>query len=402
MGRYLSAPAPCAAAVVAAAIAASFLAAVVVPVTATEAPDPAPVIYDLVERWQLDPDDDDLVMGNIAGAVFDADGRCYLLDTQLAQIHVIDAGGDLVASLGRPGDGPGEFRYPSSLAWWDEQTLAVAHGMAGRLELIDVSGEPAGAVHFSRGGERRPVPVTRAEPFAGGLVVEINSATSDGRTVWVQTDLLLCDRDGTERTVVRSFKHTLDVGRFVLDDRQGVAPWHGWAVLPDGPLVLRGGHEGYALVAIDGAGAESVLAQRPYESLKRSRELIEAMKQELQDAVGANVPGAEVIVADTHPDITGLFAGPDGLLWVRTSRRDVGRPDACLVAADLHASDGRWLGTGELWAAAGTAAGAIFASRGSLILAHRRLDPAGRVVPEWEPCGDCRTVYVCYHATRRD
>lgn len=46
-----------------------------------------------------------------------------------------------------------------------------------------------------------------------------------------------------------------------FSQRRGVAPWHGWAVLPDGPLVLRGG-----------------------------RELIEAMKQELQDAVGANRP----------------------------------------------------------------------------------------------------------------
>ncbi len=364
-------------------------------------PAPAPLVYDLAELWRLDPDDDDLVFGIIAGAVFDPDGRCYLLDTQLAYIYVIDDRGDLVATLGRPGDGPGEFRFPSSLSWWDEQTLAVAHGMAGRLELIDVRGEPAGAVHFSRDGQRRPVPVSRAAPFAGGLVIEVMNTTSDGRTVWMQTDLLLCARDGAERAVLRSFKQTMDVGRYVFDERQDVAPWSGWTVLPDGPLVLRCGHEGYTLAAIDGAGSEATFAQRPYASMKREPALIEAIRQELQAVVGANLADATVIVADTHPDITGLFAGPDGLLWVRTSRRDAGSSGTYLVAADVHARDGSWLHVAEMRTSPAAGTGEVVACSDSRVIARHRIDRAGRVLGAFEPGGDVRLVYVCYRATRR-
>jgi len=153
------------------------------PTTHAAASGPATVIYDLAELWRLDSEGDKLVFGIIAAAVFDADDRTYLLDTQLARIYVLDAGGEHVATIGRPGEGPGEFQYPSSIAWWDRETLAVAHAMAGRLELIDVRGEPAGSVHFSRDGERRPVPVTRAAPLASGLAVEVSNAFSDGKIV---------------------------------------------------------------------------------------------------------------------------------------------------------------------------------------------------------------------------
>lgn len=79
----------------------------------------------------------------VRGAFRLSSGNLAVLNAGSAQVRLFNAAGDLLAAAGRPGDGPGEFRIPSSM-WlghgdgivvWDED-----HGRAtfftGKLEYV--------------------------------------------------------------------------------------------------------------------------------------------------------------------------------------------------------------------------------------------------------------------------
>lgn len=61
---------------------------------------------DAVAGWQ--------VLGTVPAAGFDEAGNLYFLDAP-ARVVVVDPGGNLLGEIGRPGEGPGEFRKPEQL-----------------------------------------------------------------------------------------------------------------------------------------------------------------------------------------------------------------------------------------------------------------------------------------------
>lgn len=59
-----------------------------------------------VAEWQ--------VLGTVRAAGFDESGNLYFLDAP-ARVVVVDSGGNFLREIGRPGEGPGEFRRPEQL-----------------------------------------------------------------------------------------------------------------------------------------------------------------------------------------------------------------------------------------------------------------------------------------------
>ena len=47
----------------------------------------------------------------------DADGNVYLLDGQISEIQVFDPEGELLRTIGRQGEGPGEFQNGADMFW---------------------------------------------------------------------------------------------------------------------------------------------------------------------------------------------------------------------------------------------------------------------------------------------
>lgn len=56
------------------------------------------------------------VFGSLTHIVVDSTGRVFALDTQTGNVRVFDANGHYLATIGRPGGGPGEFIDPAALA----------------------------------------------------------------------------------------------------------------------------------------------------------------------------------------------------------------------------------------------------------------------------------------------
>jgi len=68
----------------------------------------------LEEMWRVGgADDEENFFGLVTWAEAGADGLVYVLDTQLCQVNVYDREGNLVQTLFRQGEGPGEVQRPA-------------------------------------------------------------------------------------------------------------------------------------------------------------------------------------------------------------------------------------------------------------------------------------------------
>lgn len=85
------------------------------------------------------------------GLAFDAVARqLYVADTHAHDIKVFDAEGRLLRTLGRQGDKPGEFNYPTYLALVKGE-LYVADTMNARVQIVDAESGQARLIIGERG-----------------------------------------------------------------------------------------------------------------------------------------------------------------------------------------------------------------------------------------------------------
>ena len=90
----------------------------------------------LEEIFAIDESVDGPLLGTIGDQAFGADGQIYVSDYQSAQVHEYKADGHFVRSLGRQGDGPGEFQIASMLLTRGD-TLYVQDNRLNRLSVFE-------------------------------------------------------------------------------------------------------------------------------------------------------------------------------------------------------------------------------------------------------------------------
>lgn len=79
---------------------------------------------------------------SMAGTVaFDGSGNLFMLDVLAARVVVIGTGGQLVRTIGGPGEGPGEFRSAGDMVVWRDGRVAVADVGHGAYQLFDPAGD---------------------------------------------------------------------------------------------------------------------------------------------------------------------------------------------------------------------------------------------------------------------
>jgi len=70
-----------------------------------------------------------------------ASGRLYVADTMAHDIKVFDAGGAHVQTIGRRGEAPGEFNFPTHLTFAAGE-LYVTDTLNNRVQVLDAAGRP--------------------------------------------------------------------------------------------------------------------------------------------------------------------------------------------------------------------------------------------------------------------
>ncbi len=90
-------------------------------------------------QWGENPDEE-LSYSMNTSVTLGPNGQIFVVATATPRVVVFSGDGEFVRSFGRAGEGPGEFRNPSALAWDGSDRLWVAEGMSGRYHVFDSTG----------------------------------------------------------------------------------------------------------------------------------------------------------------------------------------------------------------------------------------------------------------------
>lgn len=107
------------------------------------------------------------------GLAFDAKkGLLHVCDSARHTVFVVDPAGTLVRSIGGPGSGPGQLRFPTNVTCADDGSSAVADSMNFRVQRFSSEGQFVGG--FGRKGDA-----------AGDLALPKGVAFDSQGNVWV-------------------------------------------------------------------------------------------------------------------------------------------------------------------------------------------------------------------------
>lgn len=266
----------------------------------------------------------------VAGAAWLPDGRVVIANAGTGQLRFHAADGRLLASAGRTGGGPGEFRAMQWMAVGAGDSVLVYDPPQGRISVFDAAGNIART--FRLEGDGDPLLLAPAGLFADGtlLVRGIRSMTAPGAgTVRDSATYLRFARNGapldTLATLPHGMRRVTQEGdmRVVLD--APLAP--GASVAVDGPGVwyASGGAPQVDRLSPRGVLVRSVrwdagdLRLSAAEAERFRRERTEAADPRRRPAVARAM--ADAPLPDAVPAISGLVAGADGELWVRPHPR---------------------------------------------------------------------------------
>ncbi len=103
----------------------------------------APETVKLKELWRVGGEDDEVLFGVITDVITDRDGNFYLLDSQLLEVQVYAPGGKHLRTIGREGEGPGEFRMAYNLLLLPSGNIGVLQTAPSKIVGLTPEGEPA-------------------------------------------------------------------------------------------------------------------------------------------------------------------------------------------------------------------------------------------------------------------
>ncbi len=283
---------------------------------------PASRTVDLVEQWRIGGDDEEEVL---LGVIFDAmagpGGDVYLIDRQLSQVLVYSSEGELMTTLGRQGDGPGELNLPHGMLMLDDGQIGVIQGFPGKITILNADGTPGGEIHIGGSAEEGGFNFVRELAKSGiHLVGERGRATFDqesGKSVTTRT-LAIMDMEGKDQVVVVEHTQENDMQRQVFDEAADFSEMDQWTVGQDGLLYTTPVRNEYAINVHNLEGDLVRVMTREFKPRKRTQE----DKDELTSGMVIIMDGVrqeiENKALDHDPAVMGMKVAHDGRLYVQT------------------------------------------------------------------------------------
>ena len=168
------------------------------------------VAIELVRKiGDVDTEDEPLAFNYPSDVAVDKDGNIYILDSANTRIQKFGPDGKYLATIGRKGQGPGEFIFPDALSLDRDGNLVVADGAQNRIHVIIGGGKDVRSIVVSEGPVSgvRPLP---AGDFAGKA--STNAFSRPGQPAKAVSDMRLFRRIGTDGRITGSFGLLTDFG----------------------------------------------------------------------------------------------------------------------------------------------------------------------------------------------
>lgn len=117
--------------------------------------------------------------------VVDKEGHIFIADNQDQSIKVFGPDGEFIRSIGRKGEGPGEFSYVGYQAFIPDGRLLVMDAMASRLSLFDAEGTYLVSHHWTQRNSR-PLYATDSSCVMSEFVFGEGKDPLEERTLFVK------------------------------------------------------------------------------------------------------------------------------------------------------------------------------------------------------------------------
>ena len=329
-------------------------------VTNPETPAYGETRQELSELWRRGGDSDDLFFGTIAEFLHDDAGNIYLLDGQLSEIQVFDPNGELLRTIGRQGEGPGEFQNGADMFWAPGGQIGVVQAWPGKVVLLTTEGDPGAtfALPYRAGGGFQSV--TRAAGHDGQVILAGTAWTREDGKQMQFTYLQSYDADGKALATYQENSRETSFGNYEFLEEEYVDFQRRWAVAPDGRVAAALDFENYRITIWNADGTVDRVIDRPgYQAVKRNP----TEKQRFQDMYTAFTRwnrGSTFRVNDNHQTIGQMFFRADGTLWVQNSAGRWRAPAGVFTTFDVYDTVGRFVQRVALVAEANAAEDGLF------------------------------------------
>jgi hypothetical protein len=168
------------------------------------------VSLELVRKiGDVDTEDEHLAFNYPSDVAVDKDGNIYVLDSANARVQKFGPDGKYLATIGRKGQGPGEFVMPDAIGFDKDGNLVVADSVQNRVHVIVGGGKDVHSVVVNEGlvSGVRPLPtgdfVGKASTF---------SFPQPGQPAKSLDEMRLFRRIGPGGKIAASFGRLTDLG----------------------------------------------------------------------------------------------------------------------------------------------------------------------------------------------
>ncbi len=274
----------------------------------------------------------------------DEQGRIYVLDQGASRVQVVGPDGEFLHSMGREGQGPGEFRYPLSLSLRDER-LAVADGANARLSFWDLDGTHRADVSIDRNG----LIASRLALFGDDSAL-VDYSEMSSRTEATGRVTRIFWSGGDERTFVEvpavvriPFRESRDVG----DGIRIAAPMPTFVMTPTGDFYVAGRDE-YQVLAMSAAGDPKWALRVAHPKQPFSDAYIDAYIERLRaQDLGLTASHLEPGRPEHFPALARILTDARGRLYVVPYAEErPGEPLPEHVAVDVYTPEGERIFSG--------------------------------------------------------
>jgi hypothetical protein len=263
-------------------------------------------------RWLIPPDPnlEPPISAPLDIAVDQERGRLFILESLPPELRVYGLDGQIKATLGREGGGPGEYMH----------AIAVSVNALGVAAVLNMGGR---VTYWSPDGRL----LGTAEVGGGGLSTEILAARADSFYVKIE----LYPPDDVAEFRVATLDSVLPNARYNDEDVPGTespgspARNHSYALAatPDGEILVSPRGPVYMILRIGPDGKIAQTIRRPeIGPLRRSSEEIEAIEKRIRKRfaeLGATPP-PDLSVPELRSHIARLTVAADSTIWALTWR----------------------------------------------------------------------------------
>jgi hypothetical protein len=292
----------------------------------------------------------ELIFGSIVSFGVDSRGRMWLMDGQVPELRVFEADGGYAMTVGRPGEGPGEFKGPDGgLAILSDDRVLVRDPANARIQVFGPDGEPLDTWQI-RGNFNTSQPLWRdtANNVYTNLLLDPEADLADWRFGLAQyrpdgspgDTLVIPDRDWEEPFVEGRNESSVNRNRIPFSPREA------WFLHPDGYFV-SGISEDYRFTVLrDPSGDDlPVRIERAWEPAPVTPGEASQARERITRNMRRNFPSWRWNGPDipkTKAAYRDLFVGEDGRIWVLVSVPSVEVEDPFYDPSDPNAVPDTW------------------------------------------------------------